>query len=298
MDWLGISGLILGVVGIPLAFIVGRRNRQRPDLRVVSDFNQIAAPGDFAGVKLAWKGQPLEQVSRTSLAFWNHRGDHVEGSSILDSDPLRIEVEPDDSILHVRLVTHSRDQNALQYHDGRVTFDFLDAGDGGVLEVLHWGDAPAWLEGTIRGSKIRWIRFADLGPRGRAKARTPRFRRVFSLGDNRALRLISIAAFLLGVAVLVLGLIYVNVSIREPDLVPPDDYKLTTLEGQSEFAREIQREGIYNPNPTVLGVMFGAYGLLFVMAIGTVVIRSRSIVPRSIVRNDIDVKTDIKTSDV
>src|SRR5690606_22455229 len=62
MDFLGVGGLLLGVIGIPLAFFVGRRNRQQPDLRLVTDFDQIVAPSDFAAggeIKLAWAGLPL-----------------------------------------------------------------------------------------------------------------------------------------------------------------------------------------------------------------------------------------------
>jgi hypothetical protein len=36
----------------------------------------------------------------------------------------------------------------------RIGFDFLDAGDGGVIEVIHQENAAPAVRGTIRGASI------------------------------------------------------------------------------------------------------------------------------------------------
>lgn len=292
MDWLGIAGLVIGLVGIPLAFIVGRRNRQVPDLRVVTDFNRIVAPGDFAGVKLAWEGQPLEQVSRTTLAFWNQRGDHVSGDSVLVSDPLRIELDANDSVLQVRLVAYSREQNALRVEGDALHFDFLDGGDGGVFEVLHCGDKPARIVGTIPGAKISEGQRGDLSAEGRAKLRTARIRRIVGFEGRRPLRFLTISTVVIVVVLVGAALLTWMTLTREPELVALGPYDLTTIDGQADFSKEVQRVGGATQSSNLV-LLFGivviySFGLL--MVVGTLISRSRSIVPKSVVQHDADAK--------
>jgi hypothetical protein len=292
MDWLSISGLIVGVVGIPVAFVVGRRNRQRPDLRVVTDFDQIVAPGDFAGggeIKLAWAGRPLEEVSRTNIAFWNHRGDHVSGDDVLPADPLRIEVDDDDEILQVRVVSFSTPQNALAVVGTDIKFDYLDPGDGGVLEVLHKGESPARIVGTIPGARIRISRPGDLSPRGRANARRRRLRRMFWTAGRRSRPLALVALSALSViALCIVGLIWFS---REPALVAPGAYDLTSIAGQAEYARQISNRGAVGRFEVVMFVsLVVTYSLFFIVSVGLVLFRSRAAVPSHIVQNDADEK--------
>jgi hypothetical protein len=293
MDWLGISGLIIGIVGIPLAFLVGRRNRQRPDLRVVTDYDQIVAPGDFAGggeIKLAWDGTPLEEVSRTNIAFWNHRGDHVSGDDVLPADRLRIEVDEDDQILQVRVVSFSKTQNALKVNGQAIEFAYLDPRDGGVFEVLHRGESPARIAGTIPGAKIKASRFGNLSPRDREVVRRSRMRRMFSLKGRRTRSLLGLIVLcaLTVAAFAVIGLVLLS---REPSLVAPGAYDLTTIEGQADYARQISSRGAVRSSDVALFlIVIGTYSFLLIAGIALFIFRSRAIVPSTIVQNDVDEK--------
>lgn len=245
MDWLSVGLGVLSVVGIPLAFIWGRRNRQKPDLRSSTDFDQVMAPLSFAGgLRLTWNGRSLEQVSRTNIALWNERGDTVRGGDIVPADKLRIAVADDDEILQVRVASFSREQVQLAVEGAEVSFDFLDENDGGVLEVLHRGDKPAALKGTIRGAKIRAVADSDLSPSARTASRLPAAKRFFAPGPGRSLRFLWAANLILGLVALGgIAFLLSQVFGRLPMLVNPGAYDLSTVEGQADFAKRVFDSG-------------------------------------------------------
>lgn len=294
MDWLGIAGLVIGLVGIPLAFWAGRRNRQRPDLRASTDFDQVMAPLSFAGgLRLTWKKRSLTQVSRTNIAVWNHRGDTVRGDDIVEADPLRIAVADDDEILQVRIASFSREQNQMVVDGKAISFDFLDARDGAVLEVLHLGDAPARIVGTVRGAKIRNASQVDLSPAARTTRRLPVRKRFFAPGPGRMRRLFTAANVLL--ILIGLGLVAVFIAMlssRLPMLVEPTAYDLGTLQGQADFASRVRKIGL--PTQSLLDVWLPLAGIIVVWlaaggySVWRLVSTMRSVAPAEIFAFDTD----------
>ncbi|QEA28987.1 hypothetical protein FGL91_10710 [Microbacterium sp. CBA3102] len=261
---LGIVSLLVTVVGIPLAYFFGRRNRQRPDLRASTDFDQVMAPLSFAGgLSLTWRGRSLTQVSRTNIAFWNHRGDMVRGVDIVASDRLRVEVADDDEILQVRIGSFSREQIGLTLDGGDVKFDFLDAGDGGVLEVLHIGDEPARIAGTVRGAKVRTAVASDLSPRGRSARVLPARMRLFS-GPGRGQRIFWTGNLILALVGIGLAVSFMFTRLnRTPMLVERSGYDLGSIEGQAEFAQRVASQGEAASDPTFI-VLFIVMSLFYV----------------------------------
>lgn len=289
---LGIVSLTVTVVGIPLAYFFGRRNRQRPDLRTSVDFDQVMAPLSFAGgLSLTWNGRSLTQLSRTNIAFWNHRGDMVVGTDIVSSDRLRIEVGDDDEILQVRIGSFSREQIGLALDGGDVKFDFLDAGDGGVLEVLHLGDEPARMAGTLRGAKVRATVASDLSPRGRNARNLPVRKRLFS-GPGKGQRIFWTGDLVLALVGTALAVVFAwDVLARNPKLVDGARYDLGSIGGQAEFARRVTQEGAAATNPLVL-ILFAAAALFYVALLVLASLRLRkalrSVEPVSIFALDAD----------
>lgn len=293
MDVLAVVGVIVGVAAIPTAYFFGRRNRQRPDLRMSLDFDQIFAPRSFGkGLQLAWNGGSLEKISRTNIAIWNHRGDTVRGLDILPTDPLRVVVEDDDVVLQVRVVSYSRPQVGFALSGDGVTFDFLDPGDGAIIEVLHEGDSPARLAGTIPGAAITTVAPSNLAPAARRQLRSGPVRRLFAK-SRRRLTVLLLAALVLGVAGLVAGTqLLLWLINRAPEMVDINLFDLTTLEGQSLFSDEVSRVGALSPlGQASLYLVIGLvvlYGTAVVALLSRLAIRMRTTVPRSIATVDED----------
>lgn len=302
-ELLGILGLVVGVIGIPVGIFIGRRNRQKPDLRVLRDFVAIKAPSTWAGgdLKLSYKGTPLDRVSRTHIAIWNHRGDTITADDVVARDPLRVEVSVDDQILQAGVEAYSREPNDLRVEitpDGRsanISFDFLDAGDGGVVYVLHRGKSPANLVGTVRGAKPDFRGAAELTRGAREAVRLPRLRRYTVLTKrSRSGLYLSLAVIVLAIAATGVGIWLLSMELRTPMLVNAYAYDLDTVEGQAEFAKRVRDVGATSGLSVALAVSFFVpWLLLLVMAVRRLLRATRAVVPRSVVAEESTVSVGI-----
>ena len=162
-DWIGIAGLVVGLIGIPLTWFLARRSRQRPDLRYAVSYEKVITPADRLsrdGLRLEFSGKPIERLARTTVGIWNRRGDTIRGTDIVSTNPMRICMSSGDEVLQARIVASTRPENAASVAVGQdrsaavVSFDFLDAGDALVVEVLHEGSAPD-MKGVLRGVNLR-----------------------------------------------------------------------------------------------------------------------------------------------
>lgn len=145
-DILGIIGIITSLVGIP-SFVVARRARQRPELRFSTDFDVLLNSTDSLfghGLYMTLDDHRIDSISRTRMAMWNYFGDTIRGSDILEDDPLLIRFEDNDQVLQCRVLSMSRKQIKLAASVNpdvkscvQISFDFLDANDGGILEIIH-----------------------------------------------------------------------------------------------------------------------------------------------------------------
>jgi hypothetical protein len=254
-DTLGIAALIISIIGIPIAFFLARRTRQRPDLRYMIDFDVILNPSDRLfdqGLYMTLGNDKIDCISRTRIAIWNQRGDTIRKSDILGTDPLRLQFNENDKPLQSRVISASREQIGLATVDSvyqsavLIDFDFLDAGDGGVLEIIHQGTVKPTVIGTLRGSTVRARGSTSLSPdvltRIGQKSAIRRWR------NNK--RPAKIYAIIVGTGTLILlGLaIWIfSSSGQEPShLVNAGLYNLHTAKGQISFANAITNTTYYS----------------------------------------------------
>lgn len=295
---LTIGGFVLGVIGlvsIPLSVALSRRSRQTPDLRVARDFDEVVPEGDWllrGGLVITFDGKPLDRVSRTYFAIWNHRGDTVRGSEVLVADPLRVEVAEGDAVLQARVVASSRSQIGVDVTPkGRtadVTFDFMDAGDGAVIEVLHYGKEPANLVGTIPGARLSGARRATLSPNGRRRLRLSPVRRLFD--GRRVVPGITLVTGVVGYALICVYYGFRLVAAGSSQPLDAQEFDLETLEGQRSFAAEVGRAGTGGPLDLTMFLVTGLTVLFAVAMISILIVRTA--VPRSIVAEDTDPDPD------
>lgn len=141
--WLGV---VFFVVGIPIAWLMGRRNMQRPIVRYAVQEQELIRDDDAlsrGGLSISFRDQKVQRLCRTYLAVWVRGGAAVVGQSVPRTDPLGLELLDGDRALSARIVAESRDKIAASVkisEDGRhVTtgFEFLDGNDGFVVEILH-----------------------------------------------------------------------------------------------------------------------------------------------------------------
>ncbi|MGW4060996.1 hypothetical protein ACWEGE_22120 [Amycolatopsis sp. NPDC004747] len=205
-------------------------------------------------------------------------------------DKLRLQLEKGDFPLQVRLLAWSRDQNnfSVQIDEAdrssiAIDFDFVDAGDGGIFEVIHQGEESPKVVGTIRGSSLeQWptskrisVDFLALGK--------PWYRR-----ENRAKVLtgLALAIFICAQIPWLFIPMYVR-ALSHGDLVDQSQYQLTSLDGQLDFAEKVFEVGKVGGSPFEIIFAWAAGPLLLGMLVmvAHVLGAFQRRFPRSIVKN-------------
>lgn len=149
-----IVGLILGTISIVVAW----RSRRRSKVSTVSQ--EIVLIGGAARypdrIEVRYRGEPVPRVTASTVWIWNSGNTTVRGSDIVQSDPPGFQFPGKILSLSVRKVTRDvigiRPISSPEPDTAHVMFEFLDPGDGAVLEILHDGESesPKYF-GTVIG---------------------------------------------------------------------------------------------------------------------------------------------------
>lgn len=103
--------------------------------------------------------QPVPRLTLSYVVFWNSGKATIPGEHVVEDDSIRLEIDQESDILKANVLKVSRkvtkfnlQKNQDKPYQAIVTFDYLDPGDGAVLELLHTSKHrnPKIL-GTIRG---------------------------------------------------------------------------------------------------------------------------------------------------
>ncbi len=138
------------------------------------------------GLEVRYGGEVVPQVTRTTIRFWNSGTEAIRGGDISDVDPLRLQFPEGAQILSLTFLKATRDPIDVKVmqegNQARVSFAFLEPGDGAVFSVLHSGaSGKSKLKGTVIGLKDHiawWGGFSDAeqifllpgsGPKGGGK---------------------------------------------------------------------------------------------------------------------------------
>lgn len=246
---------MISIVAIPITFIAGRRSRKQPEVRYATDFDALLGPSDSLfgqGLHMTLGEQKIDRISRTRIALWNNHGDTINKNDIVPADPLRIKFEEKDCVLRSRILSVSRDQIELMAEPGParnsvlVEFEFLDDGDGGIVEVVHQGSILPTLEGTIRGAKIISNGLVELKPEVLAAvAGKPLQRRLqkFLARNSGIIILVTINIAIICFTSFKAFLPLVGSPGR---LIDPQHYNLSTIRGQINFTNAVQNTNYYN----------------------------------------------------
>ncbi|WP_157518101.1 hypothetical protein [Herbidospora mongoliensis] len=290
-DIVGIVGLIISLIGIPLTFILARRGRQKPEIAFGIDFDVLIRPHNGlldSGLKLSFHDEDLIHLSLSRIAIWNRRGDTVRGADVVDTDPLRVQFADSDKILQVRLIACSRKSLGIALVRTSsnpsgvvIDFDFMDAGDGAIVEILHEGKRAPTVTGTVRGTTLKNYRSLKLnaavfeiieagsGIKGFIKAR----------GGWRPL----LPMLLLIATIISFSVKDIIDGINGGKLVDVKGYRLDTVEGQAKFANEVNELGVQEPWTFVSYASL--VGIVIVLLLFMNYVGGRRVIPRTILKD-------------
>jgi hypothetical protein len=157
-------GLGLGVVSILATIYFALRFAERKDPRLHSLYDRkIAVSKDApADIEVRYRGSKVERVASTYIWFWNAGKRPILKTDIPAAQPIQVTlIGPGDTPVQildtlVRKTTRASiafEAATVSANSVRLTFDFLDTGDGGVVEIQHDGAAGTVVrtQGVILG---------------------------------------------------------------------------------------------------------------------------------------------------
>lgn len=157
----GWVGSIIGLLGLAAAVITYVLTRQRTLLVYRSTGDRLLGlTGELPPeITVQFHGQNIPRLTRSLVVIWNAGEKTISRADIALGDPLRIVLPDDSRILSSAVLRASRDviqftcePDANTANEANIHFEFLDAGDGAVLEFLHTSEARhTAIRGTIRG---------------------------------------------------------------------------------------------------------------------------------------------------
>lgn len=158
---LGWVGTLLGIGGLLFAFYTYAWPRSRTKLAYVYFGEHLLGSAKDAlppAIDVQYDGISIPRLSKTQVIIWNNGESTIAGTDIVPRDPLRLQIGEDGRILAASVIKASRevidfkvvDQD--QPHEVLLTFDYMDANDGVVVEILHTStDRKPRIRGTLRG---------------------------------------------------------------------------------------------------------------------------------------------------
>lgn len=157
--WIGATGAVLGLAGVILAivFYLKQRKIKRPlySRRSVSVFQNLT--DQYPELEIKYGGSVVTRLTVARLIFWNGGSETIESSDVAEADPIRVSAKDGVEILTVQSSLLDNEANHIKLQaDGNETlikFDFIDRGEGVVLNVVHTGvEGDVFVVGTVKGA--------------------------------------------------------------------------------------------------------------------------------------------------
>ena len=147
-NWvLSTVSLAIGLVGATFAFIAYFKPPKRIRLAYQTSSTRYFAEEDYRlprEVVMTFKGEKVERLSKTTTVFWNTGTEVLRGEDIVQSDSIRVCLDENDRILSYLVAGSTRDANLVRatqiegvIHELNLSYEYLDPGDGFVLEIMH-----------------------------------------------------------------------------------------------------------------------------------------------------------------
>jgi len=159
---LGVTGLVVGLVGIVIgvltAYYFYLKAQERVDPRYLLQHEPLvdSSSGAMTDVSVLFKGVRVTNLNRCLLVIWNRGSRVITRDAIAQNDRVRVCFPEGVMALGAGVEWSSRPAVDLSAHVGDggstviIDFAFLDADDGGVIEILYQGDPKA--SPTVTGS--------------------------------------------------------------------------------------------------------------------------------------------------
>lgn len=156
-------GSIASIIALFLTIYYAEGSAQNPELTfsVNPAKLELVSAGQTSNLSVSFDGQVVQSdITTTQVAIWNHGKAPIRRSDVLQ--PIVIYTDPRTPILEAFIRKTSRDvigfslnSEEIQFGRIHVSWDVLEQGDGGLIEVIYAGspEVDFKCEGVIVGQK-------------------------------------------------------------------------------------------------------------------------------------------------
>ena len=156
-----LGSFIVAFISIILVVILHKRSQRtkKPTFLIrssnlVSDFSS-----KLAKLQILYSSKEIENLTVSKIAFWNDGAQTIDSRDVAEADPLRIGLKEECGILDVSVIYTKSEANrfdVLPFEEGhsvKITFDYLDKGEGGVIQLIHTGKGSSDIKisGIVKG---------------------------------------------------------------------------------------------------------------------------------------------------
>ncbi len=157
-----IGSFLLALFGIILAFVfyIKSRKSKKPfyslkSVNIIRDFSSV-----LSDLEIKYQNESVKNLTITKIVFWNGGNETIRNNDIAFANPITISSKGEFKILNADIIHQSNKDNLLKLTEIKndqslhLSFDFLDQGQGGVIQVVHTGKSfkDIVVRGTIKGA--------------------------------------------------------------------------------------------------------------------------------------------------
>jgi hypothetical protein len=151
----GVLGTVLAAVFGAFAIFAYFRPRKTKRIRYVTHTVKLVEglEAKVDDLKVLYKGSPVSTISVSTLVLWNSGTETIRDEDVTD-DRLRVEVDEGVDLLSLKTTRQSHATNMFQTSGNEVEFDYVDPGEGAVLQLIHTGTrgSETHLRGRLQGA--------------------------------------------------------------------------------------------------------------------------------------------------
>jgi hypothetical protein len=160
------ENIIFGIVGVigTIITIVGfiKRREKKPSWDIHNVLLIKSYKNKYSNLKISYKDNEVETLSVSNIVIWNAGSEPITKTDIETKNHLRIIPKGNVSILESNIIQEKNTSNCLgiDFNTGKnqieIYFDYLNKGDGGVIQIFHTGTNNKDLDvvGDLVGAKI------------------------------------------------------------------------------------------------------------------------------------------------
>lgn len=161
--WLGFLSFVVTIISVLLAiYFFKKGTKKRIPCYSIESHNLVK---DFTnkidGLVISYSNKSIKNFTISKIAFWNAGNETINGTDVVNSDPISIRAKNNNLILNAKIIALNNESNCFSLAKDpnqtfvNIDFDYIDGKNGVVIELFHTGTSDDDLEfsGKIKGAE-------------------------------------------------------------------------------------------------------------------------------------------------